>query len=380
MKKSRMAGGVVLPCNLYPDNNGNPRIWRYRNDKGSIERWHCEVSEAVSRAISKNERGRRTRKRFKKVEKLYPEFWVEDYIRFAVSLNPERKSKRSFQCYCYLLRKFAAQFNNTRVKSMTAKSLEPWWMELSHDQQKQRRSELNRLFQHMIKHGATTHNPFTKDDSKPRLITRATPLKRRLPLTSSQFWVIHDSAKELGYYHVCIAMLLSFCTTMRQGDVIELRFDNNLDGSYLRKQINKSTRQRGAAGAARLEFDLELDERLAETVQWAKEMSFANWDCPYLVSHRPKRRTRRDKSIHPARVRKETLCEHFKQARDATRLWDTHPKSSTPPTFHEIRGLAILELVRKGYSIQEVKNLAAHTDERITRLFIINGGHRHSLN
>lgn len=53
----------------------------------------------------------------------------------------------------------------------------------------------------------------------------------------------------------------------------------------------------------------------------------------------------------------------------ASSRWDDLPDGRTPPTFHEVRGLAIDLLLKAGIDIKDVQKLAAHTDESITSAY-----------
>ena len=52
--------------------------------------------------------------------------------------------------------------------------------------------------------------------------------------------------------------------------------------------------------------------------------------------------------------------------RAATGLYD-NLENLTPPTFHEVRSLASNQFDQAGYRVDQVQELMAHTDEKITK-------------
>lgn len=66
------------------------------------------------------------------------------------------------------------------------------------------------------------------------------------------------------------------------------------------------------------------------------------------------------------------MSRGFAAARDASGLFATLPAGRQPPSFHEVRGLAIERMIAAGADVREVQHLAAHTDERITSGYAAN--------
>ena len=58
-----------------------------------------------------------------------------------------------------------------------------------------------------------------------RLYVRAKPEKERSALTLPEFWETYERAGKAGYKGLQTAMAISLVTTMRQGDICKLRFD-----------------------------------------------------------------------------------------------------------------------------------------------------------
>ena len=210
-------------------------------------------------------------------------------------------------------------------------------------------------------------NPFSKYDFVASLSKKKKPAKQRGALDHAGFWAIYEHAN----VPTQIAMLISLTTTMRRDDIVRLRLDENVQDGQLQATLTKSLNQRGAAAAAHLSWELNEHKDLKKAVDLGRERSLRYHRCPYIVS---KRRVRKDvqrstRLQHNSQCLPEYISRQFRKARDKTVLWegDDHP-----PSFHEIRGLAITLLLRQGIDIAAVQRLAAHTDAATTSAYTAN--------
>lgn len=373
MPKQRYFGEYELPPNLYPDNSSvpNPNKWRYRLADGSFVRWRLSVREAISKAIQANEFNAARRKKLSANDsRAKIPHWVERYITYVKLKWPKKAATERWKFNVYYLRAMAREFNETKISQASSRKLASWWDSLTYDQQAYQRSELRRFFHWCITKGATAHNPFSNEDNVASLILRERPHKQRLPILLNEYWRLRTVAIDMGYHHVAVAMHLSLATTMRQSDILELRFDQHIHDDCIRKVINKTSRARPSSWEARMEFTIDGNEILEEALFDAKKLAFSCWDCPYLVCRRPLRLRQhgrfRKGSFHPARVFQSKFQQDFRKVRDASEIWKTVPTGRKPPGFHEIRGLAITELSHD-HPISLVQRLANHTNESITK-------------
>ncbi len=153
--------------------------------------------------------------------------------------------------------------------------------------------------------------------------------------------------------------------------ICELEFSKHTDGDSLKKTINKSLGQRGVVGASHMQFDLNDHLLLKKALNRARELSLKNSRCPYVLSYSPKAKRPSKAKSHYSQVLPDKLGKDFKIVRDATGLFAKLPEGRTPPTFHEIKGLSINE-AKKLYSIKQVQEQAAHTDEKVTESYKAN--------
>lgn len=345
--------GKPLPPNLYNDPKGREGVYRYRRPDGSYKTVRLPYARAVEAARQAN------------AKREAPEgtlvYWVEQYRQWQIDRDPRIDGKRGWRDRQRQLERFAQEWKHANPRHLTVSSLSEWWDSLTYDQQHNRRSHFSGFFVWAMGKGVTTCNPFSHRDDVAHLVEKKKPAKQRQALTLDDFWAIHEQAEP----HIQIAMMISLTTTMREGDVVGLRFDDIEDG-YLCRTIAKSVGQRGASAAAHLKWSLAEHAGLKESVDQARELSMRHRRCPYIVS-RPRRRASdrlAQGHTHTHQCGPEHISRGFKKARDATGRW---PENG--PTFHEIRGLAISLLLQQGHDMAAVQRLAAHTDPAITSAY-----------
>lgn len=369
--KPRVFDGVVLPENLYEDARKRSDYWRYLKPDGKFKTFKAPLDEAIRLAKEANQ----LRDLPHHIEKALPardsiSYHAEKYIVWREEYDPTLAKKDSWVNRRNQIKAFAKEFANTSIKNITLHTLRSWWEGFSYHQQHNRRSEFNKLFNYFGGNGLTPQlasNPFTTMDDKPRLIERKKPTPKRLRLGIDQFWAIYRAAGEKGYEGLQIAMGISLVTSMRIGDICTIKFSENITETSLKKTINKSEEQRAAINAAHLEWNFNKHVLLHALVKRGRELSLKNMRCPYLVSHMPEQRRTGKTKDHFCQLTTDRLGKLFAEVRDSTKLFASIGENATPPTFHEIRALSSDRYRAMGYSTSEVKQVMAHTDERVTK-------------
>lgn len=351
--------GGALPPNLCNDNKGRAGVYRYKRPDGTFKTIRAPYAQACALAVKANKL---------RAESTAPSgtlrFWVDRFILWSEAQNPALAGKNGWRNRRQALLKFSDDWQHVPIAKHGVHTFAEWWHGLSYDQQHNRRSLFSQFYQWAMSQGATRVNPFNKSDTEAHLIEKKKPAKQRLPLEIGDFWRVHAVAPA----HVRTAMLISLTTTMRAGDVVALRFDDIVDG-YLRRTISKSVGQRGQMAASHLKWQLEQHPTLREAINAAREESLKHMRCPYIVSRPVVTRRLRDGLTHPNQCAVEHISKGFSAAVQAAGLFSVLPKGRTPPTFHEVRGLAIERLLAAGVDIRNVQTLAAHTDPSITSAY-----------
>lgn len=361
MRTCQHTGGE-LPANLYNDPRGRSTHYRYKKPDGKFNTFKATYSEAVAKAAKANSvRGVVPTNRYSLG------FWSGEFLEHLESQNPELVAKKGWKDRRHYVELFAQQFGHTRTDQITIAILSPWWDSLSFDVQHNRRSILSKFFIYMMGRGVVAANPFNTNDHEAHLLKKSKPQKSRLPLHESEFWEVYEHADE----HVRAAMAISLATTLRRGDVVNLRFDAIVDGE-LRVTVGKSVGQRGFARASHLAWPLEDHPALRDAINAARERSLTLRRCPFIVAHAKHFRGNGGGLAHEYQCTPEAISRGFARAVKASGLWDKLPAGKRPPTFHEVRGLAIERMIAAGEDIRTVQHLAAHTDESITSGYAAN--------
>ena len=364
-KKQRLFEGVELADNLYPDNKKRQFHWRYKRPDGTFKHFTAaSVHEANSLAETANKkRETYTPSKGSKTPSGTLSYYLPDYISNRESLAPELKQKESWRNRKYALKQFC-NLMTVPITLLNRDMIQHWWDGLTNHQQRHRHAEFRRFFNYLMGRGLLPqfdYNPFTTSDDRPKLMKRSKPKRKSERLTREGFWRIYNAAGELGYEGLQIAMGISLLTFMREGDILDLKITEHLEGDLLKRVIGKSESQKGA-NASRLKWDLANYTLLRQLIQRGRELSMRNKRCPYLISHWPKQRRLGQRKTHLAQVTNRRLIGMFIEARELAGF-----KMDHPPTFHSIRSLADKLAVDAGYNIKTIQHAMAHSSEAMTR-------------
>jgi integrase len=361
-KKPRIIDGIQLADNLYPDPRRRVGYYQYKFPNGKMRVFKADspsdANEIAAEAIEAFHAGVGADGDSPTREHLA--FHVGRYILETERLNPKLKTKSQWANDCYALKKFAREFKHLSV--ITHEALQSWWDALTFHQQKQRHSPFRKFFNWMMRQELLPKlkfNPFTLNDALPRLLRKEVPDKKRPPLSQLQYRQIRQAAGELGYECLQLAMGISLYTTMREGDVCNLKLRENVADGELRRVIGKSEAMHGAHGAARLSWKLDKHPKLKALIDRARELALMNKGCPFAISHTPKRRAWNEGKEHLCQVTGERLYRMFIEARDRAGIKGV--------TFHEVRGLSSTLYRLAGYTNSEIQKLMAHEDVQTTR-------------
>lgn len=353
-KKPRFIDGIQLANNLYPDNKKRSGHYRYRREDGSYKGFKVDtVQEANQLAEDANSR----RSENLPIERSIPArdqltYHLPQYIAYQEKINPGLKQKRSWNNRKYAFNQFSDTFPQLRF--ITHAAIRSWWDDLTYHQQKQRMAAFRAFFNWLMGQELCPklkYNPFTTADDKPRLLLKQKPKKQRKALTQQEYNKIHAKAGEMGYLALQIAMELSRYTTLRESDVCGLKW-TDVENGILKVIVSKSVAQKGSARATRHQWTLCNHPILKQTINKAREQAIQHKRCPFIISHKPKRRVWNEEKEHLYQVTADRLSRMFAEVRDECGIKGT--------TFHEIRGLSSTLYKKQGYTNDQIKDLMAH--------------------
>jgi integrase len=141
--------------------------------------------------------------------------------------------------------------------------------------------------------------------------------------------------------------------------------------THLKKVINKSEAQKGSTNASALSWNLSDHQLLRKTINKARELSFKNARCPFLVSYKPQRNynTKGEVKTHHFQVLPNFLTLQFRIIRNRLYQLGKIDEAASTTTFHEIRSLASHLLEKAGEDITDVQTLMAHSDPKMTKQY-----------
>ena len=353
MHMKRYFDGVELVANLYLHQRKEPNKWRYKNPKS--KKWvHLKelmtVAEANALATELNEMVADGfyERHATPSERLST--YVLQYQAYRERLDPTLIGLSSWYNRKTAMDKFARE-NFSNIKLINMDALRDWWDEQTYHQQKLRRAEFLKMFNWLMGKNLVPKlefNPFTNSDDVPRLLSKSKPQKQRKPCSQSTFDMVYKNAGQAGYECLQIAMNISRYTTLREGDICSLRWENIKDGC-LRVIVMKSLGQKGESRATRLSWSLKDHPELKRYIDRARELSLINKRCPFVISHTPKRRAWNEDKEHLCQVQGKRIARMFNDCR-----------GESETVFHEVRGLAATLLKNAGNTNKQIKEIMAH--------------------
>ena len=338
---------------VYSDPKGRPNKWRVKLPNGSYKTItaasETQAVFAAESAIAQFE--------------APPGEWLElvnRHIYRREAGSPGLADKTKWQGSRYVLRRFANTFeSNCKPSTVTMTHFLDYWDGLTRHQQDNLRPELNRFIKWcmLAQLIVLPANPIGLLDKK------ALPKKKRQRLTRGMFDGLLRVAADRGYDGLIQACRLSLLTTLRRGDLAQLRWDDIKDGA-LYVTVSKSIASRGEVQAARLRWDLQKHPDLLLELKECRRQAMMNRDCPFVISHFGANRIGKTKQ-HACQMTPDMISKQFTECMREVVRTDDHP------TFHEIRSLAAANLENMGAPGETISKIMAHTDESTTELYLV---------
>lgn len=192
-------------------------------------------------------------------------------------------------------------------------------------------------------------------DRNPASDTRApTPSVKRARLSVDEYRRIHAWSAENQPSWATRSIEMALVTAQRRSDIAAMRFADVVDG-YLRVKPIK-TRERGTKLAIPLGLRIDvMGWTVGETIARCRDITVS-----HFMIHHP-RTVGRARAGDP--VVEDRLSEVFAEARIGAGV---AIRNDHPPTFHEIRSLALRLYAEQGVNVQA---LAGHKDPAMTAIY-----------
>ena len=342
--------GLDVP-NLYPDTRKREGHWRYRRPDGTYKSFAATEAKAIALALEANASAEKSPQKIQPASSI--QIWVGKFIQYRETLDSSLSSKQSWKNRKAALREFARNFSGTATHAISLNLIRLWWDRQTPHAQRSKRPELNKLFNYLMMEGVVRlpSNPFSTADDKPRVMGKGVPKRQRARLSLEQYRTIREAAPDF----LRVAMTISLYTTMRRGDIAELRFDRHVVSGYLAKQINKSH----AVGlGANRRWKLAEHPLLQEIITEARELAMKHHACPYVLSRLPERRIMGEIKDHFAQVLPKMISDTFA---DTAKLCGIEGV-----TFHEVRALSAFLYKKAGHDQKLIQDLMAHSSGKMT--------------
>lgn len=370
-KKPREVDGVILPDNLLLDPRKRQNYWRYKKEDGSYKTFQAPIEIAVKKAEKAN-KIREIQRESKTLARTSFARFVQDYIPYRERLDKELANKHSWKNRKASLIQLAKHFADVPTPSIRLENLQKWWDTQSGYAQRSKRAEYNKFFNFLMAKDAVPRlkgNPFTISDVSVRLMAKPLPKKSKLRITIKDFWDIYRLAGEKGYLFIQLGMAICLLTTMRRGDLVNLRFDKSIVDGFLCRGISKSIEKDVNGNGEHLSWDLSIYTELRGVINKARELSLVNSRCPYILSYAHKKRYDSPIRNHRCQVLPDYLTRHFAEIRDLLPQFKDMPIGKRPG-IHEVRALSGHLLTKEGYTPKQIQEVYAHTDVEMTEVYL----------
>lgn len=264
--------------------------------------------------------------------------WLADDVAHR-QLKPGTLENTTYRC-----NRIIEDLGRRMVATLSTMDVADWLNTMDGDAYKAHRSVLSQVCDHAITRGWLMANPVTP--TKPRKPGSA---KQRERLTLDWYHAIHVQAEAW----MQVAMDMSLVTLQRRGDVVAMKYSDDVDGSLIVRQEKTGPVLEIAIGA-----------ELRAIIKRSRQSGLVS---PYIV-HRRQQRTKKG-SEHRTQVAAEMVTRTFAELRDAIPEIALMPKAKRP-TFHEIRALGGRLYELAGWSKQEIQDLMGHADEEMTEHYL----------
>lgn len=352
--RPRKRGNKDLPKNLYSYTNG----FVYRHPQtGRRHGMGTDRKQAIAAANILNQR---LQSSSDLVAKVIGGVSVSEVIsRFRGEYLPEKNhSARTASEVEYRLRRYDRDFGQTSWEGLTLAKLSDWLKPLTREAYRKHRAQWIEIFRFACSVGIA-------DKNIAELTLAKSPQKRvRKRWTEAQYKAARDGADQW----LQIAMDLAVLTLQRREDLVNMRFDDIVDGRLLVTQSKTGKRL-----AIRIGGDLEA------LIKRAKSRSIV---CPYIIARRPikERRSKTGNSdTHPFQVEAGYLTRAITKARDAAT--DANGSSlfagyaqGEHPTLHELRSFGAHLYREAGYPEDYIQALLGHETAKMTTHYL--DGHK----
>lgn len=346
MGRKRSRATSTLPANLYPNREG----FKYRHPVTRKETWMGRDRTAAIAAARKLNSILMTTTGL--VEKVLGEGKrVRDAIKvFRDEDVPQRKwAEKTASEHDIKLRRIEADIGARELGAFGVRETAEYLRTVTESvrARQQYRLLLIWIFACAVEEGWIDQNPA---ESTRKIRSE----RKRERLTMEQYQAIHAKAAPW----LQNAMDLSVNTLLRREDICSLKFADIREGC-LWVIPSKTENSTGARLKIRIGGELQaVLERCRDSVA-----------SPYLVHRLPERarprELRAERRIHHTQVLPEQLSRAFAEARDAAGV-----ESENPPTFHEIRSLGGKRYQERGWTIEQVQALMAHSSEAMTKHYL----------
>jgi integrase len=270
---------------------------------------------------------------------------VKDYRVWKLKKAKSSHSKSSTKNNC---ERIIVQFGRMPVNQVKTKDLYDWLSPMSDYTYRKLRTQLISIFRYAINTGRRTDQINPAD----QLLQIATPTRKRQRMTVELYKKIYTAAPE----HLQIAMDLMLCTALRPGDICKIK-----KSQYENGVLSVYTSKTGVL--LEIEFSKLEEERII------KRANSTNILSPFIVHRIPerllsKKRWARTKEHH-TQLEPEQLGRHFKKVREGLKIQSDLPARQRT-SLYEIRSLASHMYKQQGRPLEEIRDLMAHTKEKMT--------------
>lgn len=249
------------------------------------------------------------------------------------------------------LARLSGMFGNQAISSITVRDLSRELEPLPDRSYSRLRWYMEQVFAQALALGYLPHN---YGNPASVLEKRSEPKTKRKRLTLDQFKAIHAKAEPW----LRTAMELMLATTLRPVDVINLQFDQVIDGAIY-TEVRKTNKY----------IRIELSDSELAMIKRARDSVVS----PYIVHRMPQRKGKTSYSkqkTHPTQLTVDYMSRAFSAIRN-----DLGFGGENPPTIYEIRSLSGWLYEQQGRDPDKIRALMAHTNQKMTDHYLYNNRH-----
>lgn len=376
--RATFPSGNPLPKNIKHASRKEDKFKKYRYIKadGSIKTLQSDDEKVITETAeywnTKMDENCESGDEPKKFDKNSIAYHLDIFIQEHEEMFPSKVKSAKWKQNQQSIRKYLRPSLAEPTIILDKKLFKKMWLQMTPAVQRSCRGSLRSFYEYLDDNYLLSDDPRKKyinpfvDVTAGGFAYMEMPEKKTQILTLTMFNSMCSVAETKGFYFLKDAMLISMATYLREGDILSLRFDEDIRDGWLLKETSKS-KARKKTKSDIFEAELSHHPLLNEAIQRSMLRRTLNDNAPYIIHHKYQSKNKSEHKDHHSQVMRRFFNSCWNKCADEIKEMKSVLQEERPG-FHEIRAL------RKSLDdgLRPSKDISVdmgHVDEKVTDAF-----------